>query len=91
MLPADTHEMACSLLRPPKTTATRTRSPGDPACFGGESLPFTISRGYRVATFQVRRRNLSWAFAARPTGRAHSGLVLRPSSSAIASSTKSPL
>lgn len=25
MLPAETHEMACSLLRPPKTTATRTR------------------------------------------------------------------
>lgn len=24
MLPADTHEMECSLLRPPKTTATRT-------------------------------------------------------------------
>ncbi|GAB4957768.1 hypothetical protein MAHJHV54_49500 [Mycobacterium avium subsp. hominissuis] len=24
-LPAETHEMACSLLRPPKTTATRTR------------------------------------------------------------------
>jgi hypothetical protein len=25
MLPAETQEIACSLLRPPKTTATRTR------------------------------------------------------------------
>lgn len=72
MLPAETHEMACSLLRPPKTTATRTRS-----------LAFTISRGYRVAPVPVGWRPFAWPF--------HSGLVLRPRSSAIASSTDRPL
>ncbi|COW89082.1 Uncharacterised protein [Mycobacterium tuberculosis] len=41
MLPADTHEMACSLLRPPNTTATRTRR-------SRRSLALTTCRGYRV-------------------------------------------
>src|SRR5271167_711713 len=49
MLPADTHEMACSLLRPPNTTATRRRSRDGR---GVGSLAYTTWRGYRLAAYQ---------------------------------------
>jgi len=44
MPPADTQEIACSVLRPPNTTATRV--------FGGVGtalLPVAVTRGIRTA------------------------------------------
>src|ERR1700731_2733705 len=64
MLPADTHEMACSLLRPPKTTATRTRSLAlttgeatgwDALGLGGGQRP-GVSFGLGAAAQQQRHR-----------------------------------
>ena len=88
MLPADTHEMACSLLRPPKTTATRTRVA---VAMSWQSQPGEATGVGHACVGRLWPPSLAVLLFGGALPAPHSGLVLRPSSSAIASSTESPL